>query len=40
MLSSLIRKSDPMDFVDVKMENIDETDGKDTSSEIHGTEMR
>ena len=40
LLSFLIRKNDPIEFVDVKKENIDETDGENTSSEVRVTEVR
>ena len=30
---------DPMQFVEVKIENIAETDDASTSSEVHGTEL-
>ena len=29
-----------MEFVNVKKENIDETDGESTSSDVHVTEVR
>ena len=34
------REMDEMEFVDVKIENIAETDDLSTSSEVHVTEVR